>query len=373
MRKHSQELTRARYLCDSGVRSEVVIPLLMEELKRLVRFGAWTFAWSNAHGQLVNSLTSPLRPETLHYFVEHFDELARDVGYSVHDAISTFPAVSNPRRTGRVNPRMDETESYRKVWGPEGTYFNLTLSVRGTDDRPLGLIQIFRPKEDIDFDLAEEEAMRDVLPYLRRLLVRETGHAGDLPLIQDGLAGVAVFPDDGPQFMSDRAFALSTLAFNDQLPINSDGLQLLDPAERLRDMHRQVRGASLASDALPDDGHSSVTRVLSNAWGMFSFEWEPSLRKGKWTWSVVIRHKIPVRLRMMFTPEGASLSDRQREVCRRLLDGESILQIAERIGVKRATLKDHTREIYRKFGVRDRDELLRKVVAVNPPREANAG
>ena len=363
MTKHSQTLLRIRYLCDARLRSEIVIPLLMAELKHVVRFTAWSFVWSSAVAECVNSALSPMRPQTLRYFAEHFGNVTRDLGYSVEDAIRTFPAVSNPRRTGRINPRMDETESYREVWGPEGLFFNLAVIVRSADGRPLGMVQLFRPKDDVDFDLQDEGALQAVLAYLRRLLLREIARPTDVPLVQDGLAGVAVFPgDDGPSFVSDRAYELSIHAFNDRLPITGGELQIVDPAERLREMRRSV-----ACEA-GEDGETAATvsRVLSNERGVFTFEWEASLRKGVRIWSVAIRHNIPAQVRLMFTPEGRSLSNRQLEVCRLLLDGEPIPVIAERIGVTRATLKDHTREIYRKFGVGDRNELLRKVLMAPP-------
>ena len=362
MNKHSRALSRARYLCDSDLRSEVVIPLLMQELNRVVRFGSWGFSWSNAEGQLVNSALSALRPETLQYLAEHFDELPRDLGYSFVEAMLTFPAVFNPRRERRINPRMDETESYRRVWGPEGCYFNLTLVIRTQSETPLGMVQLFRPKDDVDFTIEEEGAIRHVLPYLRRALERAMWRTSDLPLAQEGESGVAVFRDDDPLFISDRAFALSTMAFNSQLPVTADGLQLIDPVGRLRDMYRAVESSTTDRLVATGVGRQGTVRSLSNEWGTFSFEWEPSLQKKTWAWSVVIRHRIPVQLRLLSTPEGLSLSDRQLEVCRRLLDGQPTPRIAEEIGVKRATLKDHTREIYRKFGVKDRDELLRKVM-----------
>ena len=130
-------------------------------------------------------------------------------------------------------------------------------------------------------------------------------------------------------------------------------------------MYREVRQASHEHGGTGDSESPNV-RLLSNERGVFTFEWEPSLRKGTWVWSVVIRHKIPARARLMHTPEGALLSTRQLEVCRRLLDGVSIPEIAEQIGVKPATMKDHTREIYRKFGVSDRKQLLRKIVESTP-------
>lgn len=365
MSKHSRTLSRIRYLCESGLRSEVVIPLVMQEMKELVPFGAWVFIWSNAEGHLVNSVTSPARPETLRYFAEHFDNLARDLGYSMHDAMSTFPAVCNPRRTGRIDPHMGESESYRLVWGPEGTYYNVTLAVRDAKERPLGLVQFYRPREGVDFDIAEENVIGSVLPYIRRLLLREIARIDRLPLVQDGFAGVAVFPEEGDPFISDRAYDLSVLAFNDRLPITREGLQIVDPAERLNAMHQEVLRCSRAISETPHAA-PSATRLVSNERGVFAFEWEASLRKGRWIWSVAIRHKIPARLRLLSTPEGALLSDRQLEVCRRLLDGESIPQIAEQIGVKPSTMKDHTREVYRKFGVTDRNELLRKVVDATP-------
>ncbi len=43
MPENAQAVARVRYLCDSGLRSEVVIPLLFEQVSNVVRYTSWAF------------------------------------------------------------------------------------------------------------------------------------------------------------------------------------------------------------------------------------------------------------------------------------------------------------------------------------------
>jgi DNA-binding CsgD family transcriptional regulator len=58
-----------------------------------------------------------------------------------------------------------------------------------------------------------------------------------------------------------------------------------------------------------------------------------------------------------------ALSPRQREVLTRLLAGDSLKQVAQRLGVTRHTVDEHVGIIYRKFGVNSRAELLARLVS----------
>jgi DNA-binding CsgD family transcriptional regulator len=57
------------------------------------------------------------------------------------------------------------------------------------------------------------------------------------------------------------------------------------------------------------------------------------------------------------------LSPRQRQVLLRLLAGEGIKQIAHRLSLSGHTVNDHMKEIYRRFGVSGRSELVSKFLA----------
>jgi DNA-binding CsgD family transcriptional regulator len=361
MSKNARAVARVRYVCESGLRSEVVIPLLFEQIREVVRFGNWVFAWANSTGELVNSAFAPLRAESLDFLANHFDRMVRDCGFSPMDAVSSFPSVSNPRRTGRLNPNLIETESYAKVWGPEGCYFCLTVVIKDGSEAPLGYIQLFRPHEDVDFTPADEVALSGLLPYFRRLLSGDSVREVAGPLIQDGAAGVVVFADEPtPQFVSDRALALAVMAFNGAIPVTAARIEVVDPTLSLQAMHAEVRKQIAAPGS-----SASVTRTLSNERGNFSFEWEASLREGAWHLSVVIRRRVPAHLQLVSLPDDAQLSVRQLEVCRGLLDEEPLAEIARRIGVTPSTLKDYTREIYRKLGVTDRESLTRKLIGLS--------
>ena len=52
------------------------------------------------------------------------------------------------------------------------------------------------------------------------------------------------------------------------------------------------------------------------------------------------------------------LSPRQRQVLAWLLQGESIKQVAARLGLSQHTIGDYVKEIYRHFGVYSRSELM---------------
>lgn len=60
-------------------------------------------------------------------------------------------------------------------------------------------------------------------------------------------------------------------------------------------------------------------------------------------------------------PEG-SLSPRQQETLRYLLDGASLKEIAHHLGLSRYTVDDYVKAIYRAFGVRSRGELLSRYI-----------
>ena len=52
------------------------------------------------------------------------------------------------------------------------------------------------------------------------------------------------------------------------------------------------------------------------------------------------------------------LTDRETDVLRLLVQGLAAKQIARRLGISVLTVGDHQRSLYRKAGVRGRDELV---------------
>jgi DNA-binding NarL/FixJ family response regulator len=68
-------------------------------------------------------------------------------------------------------------------------------------------------------------------------------------------------------------------------------------------------------------------------------------------------------------PDGSTLTPREVEVLRALQEGCTNAEAARRLAISLETVRTHSRNIYRKLGVRSRRELQRAAVTGLPPRE----
>lgn len=71
---------------------------------------------------------------------------------------------------------------------------------------------------------------------------------------------------------------------------------------------------------------------------------------------------LAAALRRKPEPKGAVLTQREQEVLHRLLDGESIDQIAQTLFISRSTVKTHVSKLYDKLGVHNRAALAMEAV-----------
>ena len=67
------------------------------------------------------------------------------------------------------------------------------------------------------------------------------------------------------------------------------------------------------------------------------------------------------------SPTRTSLSPRMRSTLEALLQGDSEKQVAARLGLRPSTVHDYVGELYRRYGVRSRGELLARFIKRRPP------
>ena len=67
-------------------------------------------------------------------------------------------------------------------------------------------------------------------------------------------------------------------------------------------------------------------------------------------------------------PDGSTLTPREVEVLHALQEGNTNAEVARRLAISLETVRTHSRNIYRKLGVRSRRELHRATVTGLPPR-----
>ena len=79
--------------------------------------------------------------------------------------------------------------------------------------------------------------------------------------------------------------------------------------------------------------------------------------------AVIPEHHRREILRLMRTP-GVMLTARERQVLRKAQEGLKISEIAEELKISHGSTRNHLSSIYKKLGVRNRAEALKKAVEV---------
>jgi DNA-binding NarL/FixJ family response regulator len=111
---------------------------------------------------------------------------------------------------------------------------------------------------------------------------------------------------------------------------------------------------------IPDAGGAINGIILSRAQGRRDFDarGKSAVRLGH----ALVAPLIGRELARYSDPAPSALPFRTRQVLRCLLEGDGDKQVATRLGISRYTVNEHTKAIYRHFGVASRSDLLARWV-----------
>jgi DNA-binding CsgD family transcriptional regulator len=132
-------------------------------------------------------------------------------------------------------------------------------------------------------------------------------------------------------------------------------------AGRLPSAVRAVAGRALRTAQHPDEpGQVAVSRVLSQA-GTWVVLHGASLVSGEsHRVAVIVEPAHPARIAPLLM-SAYGLTEREQQVTRLVLQGNSTAEIAERLVVSAHTVQQHLKSIFDKTGVRSRRDLVGKV------------
>jgi DNA-binding CsgD family transcriptional regulator len=132
-------------------------------------------------------------------------------------------------------------------------------------------------------------------------------------------------------------------------------------AGRLPSAVHAVAGRALRTAHGHDDpGEVSLARVLSRSGVWIVLHGTSLVASGARRAAVIVEPAHPARITPLLM-SAYGLTEREQEVTRLVLRGDSTVQIAERLVVSPHTVQEHLKSIFEKTGVRSRRELVGKV------------
>lgn len=132
-------------------------------------------------------------------------------------------------------------------------------------------------------------------------------------------------------------------------------------AGRLPSSVMSVAARAIRTAQRPDvAGEVAVARVLSRSGTWVVLHGASLVADGRRRAAVIVEPAHPARITPLLM-SAYGLTDREQEVTRLVLKGESTTQIAEALVVSPHTVQEHLKKIFEKTGVRSRRDLVSKV------------
>jgi DNA-binding CsgD family transcriptional regulator len=136
-------------------------------------------------------------------------------------------------------------------------------------------------------------------------------------------------------------------------------------AGRLPSVVNAVAGRALrTAEGSDEPGEVALARVLSRSGTWIVLHGTSLVAAGIRRAAVIVEPAHPARITPLLM-SAYGLTDREQEVTRLVLRGDSTSRIAERLVVSPHTVQEHLKKIFEKTGVRSRRELVGKVFFAN--------
>lgn len=290
------------------------------------------------HGQIPD-----LPPEWLAH--EYYDDDVHDMAGVAHSerGLSTLHEASggDPRRSGRWQTNIQY-----------GGDQELLVALRTPTGDAWGILALYRESGQPHFDAEELAFLQSVSAPLaegarRGLLI---GEASDPDA-----------PEAPGLVVLDENWALESMTpgaerWLEELPDGDWKGQQKLPSAVLTVAGRALRTAEGESSP----GEVALARVLSTEGRWIVLHGASLVADGKRRAAVIIEAAHPARITPLLM-NAYGLTEREQDVTRLVLGGESTAQISERLCVSPHTVQQHLKSIFEKTGVRSRRELVGKV------------
>lgn len=278
----------------------------------------------------------------LEYSEEDFNKMA-DVARSARGVATLHEATGGD---------LSRSARYCLSMVPLGADQEVIVGLRTRGREIWGALALYREPGQPPFDADELEFLREVSTHLaegarRGLLIGEATHPES--------------PQAPGLLVLDHSWKVESVTpgverWLDELPDGNWQQSSKLPAAVLA-----VAGRALRTAAHPySPGEIAFARVLSRSGQWIVLHGASLIADGRRRVAVIIEPAHPARIAPLLMA-AYGLTDREQEVTRLVLQGDSTAQIAERLFVTPHTVQEHLKKIFEKTGVRSRRELVGKV------------
>jgi DNA-binding CsgD family transcriptional regulator len=291
-----------------------------------------------------HDLIPELPPEWLahEYYEDDFLKMA-DVARSARGLATLHEA------TGGDPGRSTAWELYVEPYGAEQ---QLLVALRTRAGDAWGMLGLYREVAQPLFDVDELNFLRRVAPYLAEGAQRGLVFGETSDLEGPDTPGLVVLRDD----WSVESLSPGVAPWLSELPDGDWERHGKLPPSVLAVAGRALRTAE-HEDA---PGEVAVARVLSRDGRWIVLHGAALVGAGTRRVAVIVEPAHPVRIASLLMA-AYQLTEREQDVTRLVLRGDSTAQIGDRLCISPHTVQQHLKSVFEKTGVRSRRELVGKV------------
>ncbi|WP_415880724.1 helix-turn-helix transcriptional regulator [Methylomonas sp. TEB] len=352
--KASHALTYLRQLCCSGLSKEVVITEFLKSLPMFIPSNSNTFSIGDM-GLVPN------------YHLSGFDisdmvNIAPNIIAEYHTSerqqraatwFASHPTIHDPRV---MEKSFYMTDLYNLIYRRYDMHHVLWVPVP-LDGVSAGVLGLYRTPGQKPFDNKDQMQIMPLLRYLAHAY--RAANYTPCEVAPNSASGMLIFNVNGTiQYQSPEARLLLEQARfpRVQIDLRQQDRLLAKLAELCGNLQRIFRGHDAPPPSHIHNGPNG--QFVFRAYWLNGGESGPQNLIG-----MTVEHRQPLLLKILQAMRDMPLTPMQKEVGVLLAQGVPFEQIGKRLSIKYTTVKDHVGKIYDKLEIRQRDELLPKLLA----------
>ncbi|MCC8394690.1 helix-turn-helix transcriptional regulator [Paraburkholderia sp. MMS20-SJTR3] len=348
--KHAALAGHVRRLCSLGIDPHIVVPHVVEVLRKLVGgdWGMFFYADANyALSEMFSQNESLYRILPLYMSEVHNKETQSDaMGVDFSTAMRRGRGYEN---SARNDATLVKSAMYEELYRP--VYIRHSLEMTAFDGkRGWGSVTLKRMPDGRPFS---ERDIAEIRPFSRHIAHALTSpHAQHVEHTQTGRSTVIVADTAGKIILqNDDGIRMLALASGESASFGRPARLPPWLTPLLANFNSIWRG-----DAVAPPAHERVSAAGRFTFKGYRFE-DPTASTQHICIAIYAEHFPPLALEVETRGFRHGLSERQRQLCTHLLVGRSHGEVATLMGIRESTVIDHVRKIYGKLDVHNLAQL----------------